>query len=639
MAEASNLLVQLTADDSGLRSTLANAERITKSATTSISQAFDRVQVAAQNSTRSVRQIGGAVTTLAGEAGGAVGNITRLGSTLVSSLAGGPITLGLTAAGLAVTSLVAKYNEAATASEEAAERQKKANEEVKQSIDKIVLSMAAQAKAKQLQVFGSNESTATMLDQLEAENAKVEEAERVVRRARTEWERWYKLKKESPGSKSAEIEEERAAKALLKAEVARNEIKAERNKFKTEKFDAFTQSQMDVEAYDDILNEQAKLNKPATKKTKAPSTSALHQAELAQYDVLIQRAQLLGDKEEEIKQKRLKALAALKQQTNLDPASRKLAAENIDLEAKQAKEKLDKETADKAKKTQRELTDFEMTEAARRASITKTKVDDLEAAQAQELEAVKRKVEDEIVTEEEGQKRIAAIRDRYKVSIASAIDQEAKAHQDEMAKKILNEQQITGHAMQVGFSAASALAQGFKQAAKDGDAAGIMRGIFGAAGLVASFFGPVGLGVGAGLNFMGGMFADGGLITQGTHGTADDVLLWGSKGEFVQRQSAVQKFGVRFMERLNDGYLDLSALPKRASGGLVGADSPGSPSSVAGIGGTNVYVSAFDPVTTAQMLGQILEPEQYRRGMTRADAKQISGLRRRIEAPRSGRRN
>ncbi len=633
MSDSANLLVRLTAEDGGLRSTLANAERITKSATANISAAFDQVQYAAQNSTRSVRQIGGAITNLAGEAGGAVGHITKLGSTLTMSLAGGPVALGLTAAGLAVTALVSKYGEAAKASEEAAARQKAANEEVQKSVEGIVAAMAKQAKAKQLQLFGSDESTATMMDQLEEQDKKLEDSERAVKKARTEWERWYNLHKQNPNDRTSKIEEERASKALLKAEVARNAVKAERDKWKSEKFDAFTQSQMDVEAFDNLLTEQSKLDKPAkTSKTKTASTSAINQAELAQYDVLIQRAQLLGDKEEEIKQKRLKALAALKQQTNLDPESRKIATSNIELEATQAKAKLDKEAADKAKATQREITDYELSEAARRASITKSKVDDLEAAQAQELEAVKRKVEDEIVTEEEGRKRIAAIRERYTKQIKDQQTAELKLSNDQQEK-------LSAQYMTAGASAGTSLIHGMKESMQSGDVGGIAKGILGAAaGLLAAFGGPMGMGIGAGLNLFAGFFAEGGLIREGTHGTADDVLLWGSKGEFMQKASAVDKFGVRFMERLNEGVLDLSALPRHATGGMIGSTSVAA-STVSGIGETKVFVQAFDPSTTAQMLGQLLEPEQYRRGMTRADSKQISGLRRRIESPRSGRRN
>lgn len=67
-----------------------------------------------------------------------------------------------------------------------------------------------------------------------------------------------------------------------------------------------------------------------------------------------------------------------------------------------------------------------------------------------------------------------------------------------------------------------------------------------------------------------GSYATGGRITGPGSGTSDSVLMWGSNGEFVHRQRAVDYYGVDFMERVNN-----LQLPKYANGGVVGGGSGG----------------------------------------------------------------
>jgi hypothetical protein len=83
-----------------------------------------------------------------------------------------------------------------------------------------------------------------------------------------------------------------------------------------------------------------------------------------------------------------------------------------------------------------------------------------------------------------------------------------------------------------------------------------------------------------------GGVAAGGLIRHGTTGTADDVLLWGSKGEYMMKQKAVKKYGTNFMDMVNAGQF--------ASGGYVG--------NVAGlVPFTNRFVSSFQTAETDAM--------------------------------------
>lgn len=55
-------------------------------------------------------------------------------------------------------------------------------------------------------------------------------------------------------------------------------------------------------------------------------------------------------------------------------------------------------------------------------------------------------------------------------------------------------------------------------------------------------------------------FASGGLVTHGTHGTADDVPAWLSKGEHVTKKSAVDYYGTGFMNAINNKTFPKSML-------------------------------------------------------------------------------
>lgn len=61
----------------------------------------------------------------------------------------------------------------------------------------------------------------------------------------------------------------------------------------------------------------------------------------------------------------------------------------------------------------------------------------------------------------------------------------------------------------------------------------------------------------------GVFLARGGLLTGAGTPTSDSIPLWGSTGEFMMRATAVQKYGLRFMEALNSGRLPVgrAAMP------------------------------------------------------------------------------
>lgn len=68
--------------------------------------------------------------------------------------------------------------------------------------------------------------------------------------------------------------------------------------------------------------------------------------------------------------------------------------------------------------------------------------------------------------------------------------------------------------------------------------------------------------------FGAGKFATGGLIGGRGSGTSDSNLIWASRGEFMQREAAVNYYGVEFMRKLN--ALQVPKVPGYAQGGLIG---------------------------------------------------------------------
>jgi hypothetical protein len=66
-----------------------------------------------------------------------------------------------------------------------------------------------------------------------------------------------------------------------------------------------------------------------------------------------------------------------------------------------------------------------------------------------------------------------------------------------------------------------------------------------------------------------GGFAGGGKVSGPGSGTSDSIMAWLSNGEFVMRMRAVQKYGLGFMQALNEGRLNLDNLRGFNLGGLV----------------------------------------------------------------------
>jgi hypothetical protein len=85
-------------------------------------------------------------------------------------------------------------------------------------------------------------------------------------------------------------------------------------------------------------------------------------------------------------------------------------------------------------------------------------------------------------------------------------------------------------------------------------------------------------------------YADGGVVSGPGTGTSDDVFApWLSDGEFVMKKAAVDRYGEKFMQAVNDGRLDM---PRMAKGGKVTQAERDARAGLAGQFGMNRFGSA-----------------------------------------------
>lgn len=115
---------------------------------------------------------------------------------------------------------------------------------------------------------------------------------------------------------------------------------------------------------------------------------------------------------------------------------------------------------------------------------------------------------------------------------------------------------------QQAFDAISATVQGWIN-----NVVGYLQPVLDAIEAVKEFFAS------DGGNLAGGSrgFAGGGHVRGEGTSTSDSILAWLSDNEFVMRARAVGKYGLRFMNMINDGKLDLGEILGHYTGGLIGS--------------------------------------------------------------------
>lgn len=254
----------------------------------------------------------------------------------------------------------------------------------------------------------------------------------------------------------------------------------------------------------------------------------------------------------------------------------------------------------------------------------------------QEINAIRDMLEAGELSHEDFLRRREALERKTEREITKYYQEEQK-RRDEIRRNALEEaKREREEAQQVGLTIGESITQGFKAAFEADSFRDTIRSILGVVSRIASII-PGGQMASGVTGIFAGLFAKGGLVRGPGTDTSDNLVALLSPGEFVNTAQAVRKFGAEFFERLNQGVIDLSVLPRYAAGGLVSEPAPAPIVPAAAGQAPTVYIQAFDPQSTQEALARVWEPAQYRRGMSRQDARVAAMLRRRVSQPRSGR--
>ena len=327
------------------------------------------------------------------------------------------------------------------------------------------------------------------------------------------------------------------------------------------------------------------------------------------------------------------ALELERRMRTLDELARKevITEQDLQTERRLAVEQAERERERLARERVRRIEDLELQHQARMASLTQTRLDDIEIALQQELLAVERQLEDQVIAYEEAEKRKQQIREYYTALREETARRETEAEQQRLAALTERTEQARQQAYAQGIQVGTALMSGLAQGMRQGDGVAVLRGILGAIALAATLFGgPV---LGAALSglatLFAGFFSQGGWVRGPRSARRDNLIAAVEDGEFiVNRQAAARHRGL--LEAINAGRVPDFA-GAFATGGLVGA-------AATAVGGpVQIYITALDPQETADVVAHRLEPVQRIRGMTRQDEAMWATVRPRLQ-PRTGSR-
>lgn len=254
----------------------------------------------------------------------------------------------------------------------------------------------------------------------------------------------------------------------------------------------------------------------------------------------------------------------------------------------------------------------------------------------QQIVAIRDMLERGELTEEDFRRRREALERQTERQITEHLRQEQQTRA-ELRRQALEQAALEKErAQQVGLSIGESITQGFKSAFEADSFRDVIRSVLGIFSRVASLM-PGGQLAGGVSSIFAGLFADGGLVRGPGGDRTDNLIGLLSPGEFVNTAETVRRFGAAFFDRLNEGVIDLSVVPRYAAGGIVGQPAPAPVVAASPGQAPTVYIQAFDPRSTVEALAEIWEPAQYKRGMSRQDSKTIAMMRRRLAAPRAGR--
>jgi len=256
-----------------------------------------------------------------------------------------------------------------------------------------------------------------------------------------------------------------------------------------------------------------------------------------------------------------------------------------------------------AREHERQRRDVELETAAMRAELTESELDDLRVAHEQRLEALNRRLEDELITEQEHAEQRALLLQQYEQAVTAATKAETEKR---MAEQIAIQKSAAQRmANAFGREFINPMSEGFlKLENLLNSISSLVMDIIGqvvTSGLVTALTGGAAGGGGLLGDLLG--FSEGGPV-RGPGGPTDDkipALL--SNEEFVIKAKSARKLGLPLLNWLNRvGDMPRpKALPAFAQGGPVGVHKVGTP-----MGGGPVTVA---PQFVVQAGGGLLHRE------------------------------
>lgn len=262
------------------------------------------------------------------------------------------------------------------------------------------------------------------------------------------------------------------------------------------------------------------------------------------------------------------------------------------------------------------LADFEI----ERSQAVAAEHVELQAAMAAQIEAINAKRRTDLAKVDS---------DAAKESAKNAADA-----RKELERSLADKEKTTQAGQIAGIQAGAAFSQGLKAGIQNDDPLAIFKGLLSAGATIMGAMGnPV---AGAGLSAIGGLFHDGGMI--GTGGKPlpkyhSGGMIVAHKGIMLPQPGPGE---VPIMGQLGEGVLSRRGVAAAGGPAAVRGYNEGRAPPASAPMQVTIVNSSFDQRGVAQEIGRVFEPAQYRRGVSRQDAKRVSQIRKQARGPRSG---
>ena len=291
---------------------------------------------------------------------------------------------------------------------------------------------------------------------------------------------------------------------------------------------------------------------------------------------------------------------------------------------------------EETRELERRKIDIELETRAMKAQLTETELDDLAVSYEEQLEALRRQREDELLTEQEYAERRRLLLAHREEAITSKSKEVAEKRSEAQKKAVESVVSYVSTSLvdlvllplEDGFKGLKTILATLKKMVVD-----LIKQLV-VAGIVKMITGATSGGIGGAVLTAVGFSKGGPVHGPGTE-TSDSIPALLSKGEFVVNAQAARRFGIRRLEAINSLGLMPAVRPLAlAGGGLVGGKM-----AYAAVGGApavyNFAIAALDPQTTATVVQDRIAPANARRYRNRQGGLEAAALARYLKPLRT----